>query len=101
MSIFGPALLDAKKNMFSPAALLTGGASLAVSGTKAMMKGPEAGASQAVQTPAAAQAPKAPSRPAAGGGAGMMGALPAASLTGAGGVDPTTLNLGKNTLLGQ
>lgn len=103
MSIFGPALLDAKKNMFSPAALLTGGASLAVTGTKAMMKGAEAApAAPAPQAAAAAAQPtKAPSRPASGGGAGMAGALPGAMLTGPGGITPSSLNLGKNTLLGQ
>jgi len=100
MGMITAALGDAGKRMFSPAAILTGGASLAVTGTKAgmdSMKPPKP--PPAVAPP---QASKAPTRGASGGGFTTPGTTATGTLlTGPGGVDPTRLTTGRSTLLGQ
>lgn len=94
------AFSDLGKNIFTPKAFLTGGASLAVSGTRAAMKKPGA-----PTMPAPLQGTSAPGGGAAGGtgsSATVGGGAPGGTLlTGPGGVDRSLLNLGKNTLLGQ
>lgn len=103
MGIFRPLIADAGKRMFSPAALLTGGASLAVTGMKALKDAQKPAAVQAAtQATSGTQAAKSPAMGAsASPGGGGMAAPAGTLLTGPGGVDLTRLNLGRNTLLGQ
>lgn len=103
MGNFAGALADFKKNWNSPMALLTGGASLAVTGTKAAMKKPSApqGATAQAAAAPAPQGAQAAGRPAVGGGGSRPGGGTGTFLTGPDGVDPNALKLGKNMLLGE
>lgn len=101
-NMINAALGDFKKNAFSKAGILTGGASMGFTGTKAIMASmkPPAAAAQAAATPP----PQGATKPTVGAASKPGGAIAGQSgtlLTGPGGVDTSSLNLGRNKLLGQ
>lgn len=101
------AIGDFKKNAFSKAGILTGGASMGFTGTKAIMasmKPPAAAAQAAAAQAAATPPPQGATKPTVGAASKPGGAIAGQSgtlLTGPGGVDTSSLNLGRNKLLGQ
>lgn len=105
MAMVQAAMHEFMHHALSPAAILTGGASLPITSAKAMRDtlNPQAPVAQPAQ--AAPQAAKTPDRAGVGGAtagaAGPGGATGGTFLTGPAGVDPNSLNLGRNTLLGQ
>lgn len=68
--------------------------------TSKKAKEPTAPTADAVKAPAPLQAPVSPNMGAAGASGNYGGGPSSTQLSGAGGVDPSLLNIGKNTLLG-
>ena len=96
----GGGILGGIGSFFGPVGMLVGG-------LVGSMLGGQQQQPQMAQAPAAPQSSKSPTAASIQGtllGTGQAGGAPGAAqtlLTGPGGIDPKTLNLGKSTLLGQ